>query len=213
MAESGKSISTLAKHLLPFQAMEKEGHEELLDFLAVRARVEAKKGDSPSVLAIDSQSIKVVQFTSEEKGIDGAKFINGRKRHLAVDSLGIPWAILVSGGNIADGAAGDAVMSQLRGKSERLKTIKADKGYKEGFVERTQKQYGWEVEIVQAHEVAIKPESARGFVPAGGRWVVERSFGWLNFKRRLSRDFEKTIESSEAMIRLGFIDVLLRRIA
>jgi putative transposase len=58
-------------------------------------------------------------------------------------------------------------MGQLKGKSERLKNIKADKGYKEGFVERTQKQYGWQVEIVQ------KPESTKGFVPAGGRWVVE----------------------------------------
>lgn len=56
-----------------------------------------------------------------------------------------------------------------------------------------------------------KPESVKGFVPAGGRWVVERSYGWLNFKRRLSRDFEKSTESSEAMLQSAFIDTLLKR--
>ncbi|MBC8111622.1 MAG: IS5 family transposase, partial [Verrucomicrobia bacterium] len=128
--------------------------EELLDFLAFRLRVWAKRADSPSVLALDSQRVKIVQFTSEEKGIDGGKFINetggwnGRKRHIAVDCLGIPWAVLVTAGNISDGAAGDILMGQLKGKSERLKTLKVDKGYKEGFVERTKEQYGWAVEIV-----------------------------------------------------------------
>jgi putative transposase len=194
--------------------------EEVLDFLAVRARTQANRDECPSVLALDSQSVKIVQFTCEEKGIDGAKYINGRKRHyllralhrLAVDCLGIPWAVLVTAGDVSDGAAGDVVMHRLKGKSQRLHTIKADKGYKEGFVERVKQAFGWEVEIVQ------KPESQKGFVPLGGRWVVERSLpamsasaGWLNFKRRLSRDFEKTVESSEAMLQLGFIDVLLRR--
>ncbi|MBC8109729.1 MAG: transposase [Verrucomicrobia bacterium] len=139
--------------------------------------------------------------------MDGGKFINGRKRHIAVDCLGMPWAIVVTAANISDGAGGDNVAKKLAGKSDRLRRIKADKGYKEGFMERVKSIYGWEVEIVQ------KPESSKGFVPTGGRWVVERSFGWLNFKRRLSRDFEKTVESSEAMLQLGFIDVLIRRIA
>ena len=68
--------------------------EELLAFLAVRERKKAGRQALPSVLAIDSQSVKIVQFTSEEKGIDGNKKVNGRKRHLAVDCLGIPWSIL-----------------------------------------------------------------------------------------------------------------------
>ncbi len=91
--------------------------------------------------------------------------------------------------------------------SYRLHTLKADKGYTDTFVADIQRQYGWEVEIVQ------KPESVKGFVPAGGRWVVERSYGWLNFKRRLSRDFEKSTESSEAMLQVAFIDTLLKRIS
>ncbi|QHT65205.1 IS5 family transposase [Rhodocytophaga rosea] len=179
--------------------------EELLAFLAGRERKKAGRQALPSVLAIDSQSVKIIQFTSQDKGIDGNKKVNGRKRHLAVDCLGIPWAVHITAANISDTTAGYELAAKLKGKSARLHTLKADNGYTETFVEEVKKQYGWSVEIVQ------KPESVKGFVPAGGRWVVERSYGWLNFKRRLSRDFEKSTESSEAMLQLAFIDTLLKR--
>lgn len=179
--------------------------EETLAFLAVRERKKAGRQALPSVVAIDSQSVKIVQFTTQDKGIDGNKKVNGRKRHLAVDCLGIPWAVHITAAHVADTKAGYELAAKLKGKSSRLHTLKADNGYKDTFVEDVQRQYGWKVEIVQ------KPESVKGFVPAGGRWVVERSYGWLNFKRRLSRDFEKSTESAEAMIQLAFIDTLLKR--
>ncbi|QHT65295.1 IS5 family transposase [Rhodocytophaga rosea] len=181
--------------------------EELLDSLAVRERKKAGRQALPSVLAIDSQSVKIIQFTTEHKGIDGNKKVNGRKRHIAVDCLGIPWAIHITAANIADATAGYELGCKLKGKSSRLHTLKADNGYKDTFVEEVKREYGWRVEIVQ------KPETVKGFVPVGGRWVVERSYGWLNSKRRLSRDFEKTTESAQAMLQLAFVDVLLRRIA
>ena len=124
---------------------------------------------------------------------------------MAVDGLGIPWAIHITAANVADTPAGYELAAKLKGKSCRLHTLKADNGYKDTFVEEIKLQYGWKVEIVQ------KPESAKGFVPAGGRWVVEPSYGWLNCKPRLSRDFEKSTESSEAMLQLAFIDTLLKR--
>ncbi len=179
--------------------------EELLAFLAVRERKKAGRQALPSVLAIDSQSAKITQFTTEAKGIDGNKKVNGRKRHLAVDALGIPWAIHITAANEADTTAGYELAAKLKGKSSRLHTLKADNSYKDSFVADIKRNYGWSIDIVQ------KPESAKGFVPAGGRWVVERSYGWLNFKRRLSRDFEKSTESSEAMLQLAFIDTLLKR--
>jgi len=154
---------------------------------------------------MQSPYVKTTQFISEEKGIDGAKWVNGRKRHLAVDSLGIPWTIVVTAANLSDSEGGEQLAQRLKGKLIRLKILKADKGYKTGFIEHIQENYGWQVEIVQ------KPQSSKGFVPVGGRWVVQRSFGWLNFKRRLSRDFKKTIESSEAMLQMAFIDIILRR--
>jgi putative transposase len=186
----------------------------LLAFLVIRERKKAGRQDLPSVLAIDSQSVKIVQFTSQDKGIDGNKKVNGRKRHVAVDCLGIAWAVLVTAAHVSDTTAGYELAAKLKGKSCRLHPLKADNGYKDTFVEEIQRDYGWKVEIVQ------KPESVKGFVPAGGRWVVERSVpatsvhrlgGWLNFKRRLSRDFEKSTETSEAMLQLAFIDTMLTR--
>jgi transposase len=179
--------------------------EQVLDFLAMREREVQGRQALPSVVAMDSQSVKIVQFTTEEKGIDGNKKVNGRKRHVAVDGLGIPWAVHITAAHVADTTAGYELAAKLKGKSCRLHTLKADHGYKDTFAEDIQRQYRWKVEIVQ------KPESVQGFVPVGGRWVVERSYGWLNFKRRLSRDFEKSTESAEAMLQLAFIDTLLKR--
>ena len=167
--------------------------------------------DTPSLLAIDSQSgrrcgVKKVQFTNEETGIDGGKNINGRKRTILVDSIGLPWSIKVTAANISDNQAGILAVDLLAGKVPRLKKITADSGYKVAFKEHVETNYAWKVEVMQ------KPESTTGFIPQKGRWQVERSFGWLNFRRRLFRDVEKTIISSEAMIQIAFISLVINRI-
>jgi putative transposase len=180
--------------------------EELLDSLIIQERKRQARLDTPSLLAIDSQTVKIVQFIEEETGIDGNKHINGRKRSIAVDTLGLPWALAVTAANTSDNEAGRLVVDRLKGKVPRLKVIAADHGYKVSFVEYVQ-QKGWRVEIAQ------KPESTRGFVPEKNRWPVERSFGWLNFRRRLFPDVEKTVESSEAMLRIAFISILINRLA
>lgn len=179
--------------------------EELLDSLVVKERVRQKREETPSLLAIDSQSVKIMQFIEEETGIDGNKRINGRKRSMAVDRLGLPWSLAVTAANTSDNEAGRLVVDCLKGKVPRLKVITADHGYKVSFVEYV-KDMGWQVEIAQ------KPESGQGFVPEKNRWMVERSFGWLNFRRRLFRDVEKTVESSEAMVRIAFISILINRL-
>jgi transposase len=179
--------------------------EELLDSLVVKERVRQKREETPSLLAIDSQSVKIMQFIEEETGIDGNKRINGRKRSMAVDRLGLPWSLAVTAANTSDNEAGRLVVDCLKGKVPRLKVITADHGYKVSFVEYV-KDRGWQVEIAQ------KPESGQGFVPEKNRWMVERSFGWLNFRRRLFRDVEKTVESSEAMVRIAFIYILINRL-
>ena len=179
--------------------------EELLDRLVVKERVRQQREETPSVLAIDSQSVKIMPFVGEQTGIDGNKCINGPKRSLAVDRLGLPWSLAVTSANTSDNQAGKLVLDRLNAKVPRLKVIAADQGYKVSFIEYAQ-QKGWRVEIAQ------KPESAQGFVPQKDRWPVERSFGWLNFRRRLFRDVEKTVESSEAMLQIAFISFLLNRI-
>ena len=180
--------------------------EQLLDSLVVAERKRQDREATPSLLAIHSQSVKIMQFIEDETGIDANKRINGRKRSIAVDRLGLPWSLAVTGANISDNEAGRLVVDRLKGKVPRLKVLAADHGYKVSFVEHVEAA-GWHVEIAQ------KPESSLGFVPEKNRWMVERSFGWLNFRRRLFRDVEKTVESSEAMLRIGFISILLNRLA
>lgn len=180
--------------------------ENILDVVVENERKRQGKQDTPSLLAIDSQSVKKVQFTDEETGIDGGKNVNGRKRTIIVDSLGLPWSIKVTAANVSDNQAGILAIDWLNGKVPRLKKITADAGYKLAFKEHVETNYAWRVEVMQ------KPESTTGFVPQKGRWQVERSFGWLNFRRRLFRDVEKTIFSSEAMIQIAFISLIINRI-
>ncbi len=181
--------------------------EQILDALVVKERKRQTREESPSLLAVDSQSVKTVNFISLDTGIDGAKKLNGRKRHLAVDTLGLPWATMVTAASVSDTAAGCQLVDQLKGKVPRLKKIAADHGYKAGFIDHVSIHCGWEVEIAQ------RPESARGFVPQKNRWPVERSFGWLNFRRRLAKDYEKTAESSQAVLQIAFISFLIQRLA
>ncbi len=187
-----------------FKKWVKEGlWEQALDFLTEDRRKTLNREPSPSLLAIDSQSVRLVPFVSEDTGIDGGKLINGRKRTILVDKLGYPYAIIVTAANVSDNAAGILAMEQLRGKVPRLEKIAADAGYKKTFVEYAKNSFNYEVEIAQ------KPESAQGFIPEKNRWQVERSFSWINARRRLFRDVEKSTESAVAMIQIAFISFLI----
>jgi putative transposase len=180
--------------------------EQILDKLTMLERIRQDVDPEPSLLAADSQSVKKVQFTSLDTGIDRNKKINGRKRTLLVDTLGIPFAVKVTAANVSDNVAGILAVDTLKGKMPKVKKVVGDQGYKTTFKEYVEKKFGWTMEIGQ------KPESTKGFVPQKDRWQVERSFSWLNFRRRLLRDVEKTIESSEAMLQIAFTSFILNRL-
>ena len=179
---------------------------EILAYLVENERERQGRNREASAAAVDSQSIKKSSFVSLETGIDGGKKINGRKRHLLVDTLGLPLAIHVSAADIADGEGGFDLLWQTEQRSSRMQLIRGDQAYAKIFAQAAA-YYGWRVETVQ------RPESEQGFVPQKGRWQVERSFGWLNFFRRLSKDYEKTIPSSITFIQLAFITIILARMA
>jgi transposase len=181
--------------------------EQMQDCMVVSERERQGRNASPSMLAIDSQSVKKVQFISIETGIDGNKYINGRKRTIIVDKLGLPLSVKVTAANISDNQAGILALDKLKGKVPRLKLIAADKGFKQVFKNHVETTYEWTVEIAQ------KPESSKGFVPEKNRWQVERSFSWLNLRRRLFKDVEKTIESAEAMLEIAFTSIIINRLA
>ncbi len=190
-----------------FSKWKKNGvFSNILSHLVVKERIRQDRKPHASVAAVDSQSVKIGSLISIETGIDGGKLVNGRKRHIAVDTLGLPLALHVSAANVYDGKAGIELLWQIEQASDRMELIRTDNTYKGYFVECAD-YYNWTVEITK------KPESKQGFVPQVGRWQVERSFGWFNFFRRLSRDFEKTVESSLAFMQTAFIDIILARLA
>ncbi len=173
--------------------------------LVVKERVAHGKGPEPSACAVDSQSVKKGPFVSLSSGFDGGKLVNGRKRNIGVDTIGLPIAVHVSAANIHDGEAGIELLWQIDEFSKKMKLIRADQAYG-GYFKECAAIYKWETDTSQ------KPESQKGFVPQTGRWQVERSFAWFNFFRRLSKDYEKTPESSAAFVQITFIDIILSRI-
>ncbi|MHA6250288.1 transposase [Pontibacter sp. CAU 1760] len=152
------------------------------------------KEASLSLLSINSQSVKVAPFISEETGVDGNKKIKGRKRHVITDTLGLVWGVVVHAAHRADGALAEQVVP-LRGYLHRMDKILADAAYEMVFK-------GWVAENLLGVEVEIssRPPVSEGFVPVKWRWVTERAFGMFNFFRRLAKDYEKTPESAQSWV-------------
>lgn len=188
-----------------YRKWQKEGTWScVLALLVEKERKNQGRQAQASACAVDSQSVKIGSLINIETGLDGNKLINGRKRHIAVDVLGLPLALHVSAANVHDGEAGKELLWQLDKVSKRLELLRADKAYRGEFVQCAD-YYNWTVEISQ------KPPSEQGFIPQTGRWQVERSFGWFNFFRRLAKDYEKTVQSSVAVMQIAFIDIILAR--
>ncbi len=178
--------------------------EEIHKFLVGHCRKLKKKEESPSLGLIDSQSVKTSSMTTN-KGYDGGKKIQGRKRHIITDTLGFILAVVIHNADIQDREGAKQVIENLRYDYPRLKKILADGGYTGQLTEWVLKGFGWTLEIV--HKVA----GIGGFNVLPKRWVVERTFGWFNFNRRLAKDYEVNTECSTTFIHLAMIRIMLNR--
>lgn len=163
------------------------------------------KDRSPSVGIIDSQSVKNSEWGVPDKGFDGYKRIKGRKRHIVVDTLGCLLVVIVTAANLSDSKVAPTVCKRLQAMGyERLATILADGGYRGKWQKWLLKCWGWVVKI-------ILRKDTNTFQILPKRWIVERTFAWLQWNRRLSRDFECETNSAEAQIYIAHIYRLLRK--
>lgn len=179
--------------------------EEIHDGLRERIRFKLKRNICPSLGLLDSQSVKTHSVTNE-KGYDGNKKIQGRKRHIITDTLGFILAIVIHSADINDRSGATLVLEEMKHKYPRLKKILADQGYTGELVDTVVKMYGWTIEIVK------KVVGVTGFNVLPKRWIVERTFGWLGFQRRLVRDYEVLPENSVAFTHMAMIRIMLNRI-
>jgi transposase len=159
---------------------------------------------SPSLLIVDAQSVRLPPRIGNDRGIDGGKWINGRKRSILVDVLGRIWRVEVHAANIHDAVAGcDLVYPDFTSQMSRVKKVLGDSAYSGQFADLVH-----HVDQVQ-FACSARPENRKGFVVEKQRWIVERTFAWLNFYRRVTKDYERTVINSAGFILAANIQMVL----
>jgi putative transposase len=192
-----------------FDAWKRDGTwDRIIDILRVRLRKAAGREISPRVACIDSQSVKTASG-GQEVGKDGGKKVTGRKRHLVVDTLGLLLAVVVTAADVDDARAAQELFAKMPGaKFYRLEEVQADNKYHNHDLYRWLRVHHRDYRVV----VVSREPGERRFVPLRSRWVVERTIAWLMRYRRLSREYEHTPESSEAVVKIAAIHHYLRRL-
>ena len=210
---AGGSWRMLPKDLPPWETVygyfRDWGKDGTLDRIhdALREQVRTKherRNPEPSAGIVDSQSVKGADTVPKAtRGYDAGKKINGRKRHIVCDTIGLLLVVMVSAASVQDRDAGRGILKRLHRALASVRHIFADGGYQGQLIATAKSAWNIVVEVVK------KPVDQLGFAVLPRRWVVERTFSWLLRWRRLARDYERLPETHEAMIKWAMVGLML----
>ena len=180
------------------------------DSLRELVRLAAGRNPEPSAAVLDSQSVKTTE-QGGVRGYDGGKQINGRKRHILVDTMGLLLMVVVTAANVQDQKGARLLLVALATRFRRVRLLWADGSYAglplQSWVRGLRKWRKLKLEIVR------KPKGQQGFSVLPWRWIVERIFSWLGKQRRLKCDYERLPETTAALIHIAMIRLMVRRLA
>lgn len=179
----------------------------IVDALRRGVRVAAGREPEPKTAAIDSQTVPT-HHQGAESTVDGGKNVKGRKRHIVVCSMGLLLAVAVTAANLNEGMQAPRVLGKLSEQTTtRLERVYADNKY------HCQAVWEWEKRPGVKYRIVVVKREGKAFKMLPSRWVVERTFAWLGWNRRLSKDYEHTTSSSEAWCQISMIHLMLRRLS
>ena|ERR1041385_2718621 len=180
--------------------------QRIHDTLRSQLRQQSGRHKHATAGCLDSQSVKSASLPGV-RGFDAHKNVNGRKRHILVDTLGLLILVVVSAASVQDRDGAKLLLRRLRGVGKKLRRIWVDGAYRGELL-------NWAARHCRAIlQPVLRSDQKKGFVVLARRWVVERTFSWFNHARRLSKDYEVLTSSSEAMIYIAMTRLMLRRLA
>ena len=178
--------------------------EEIHECLVEKIRKQRNKKEEPSIGIIDAQSVKSTLVSSQDKGFDAGKKIKGIKRHIIVDTLGLILAVVIQSASVQDRDGAISVIDKLTENWKKIIKIFADSGYRGELIAKVQTRFKIELEIIKRNELHT-------FKVLPKRWIVERTFAWIDTNRRNSKNYERLNNTSVAIVHLAAIRIMLNR--